>query len=141
MKGSENTVQYPDAEFRAEMEELYREAFVRVTRRALSIAEVATESPEHEAVALLLGLLRDHEPPREILRGETIGASYKQLAYVAHRVGMSKEQRQTWYKVAEAIPLSQAHAGHLIARLDDRDEEIEALESAFHGDPASEEQT
>ena len=49
-----------------------------------------------------------------------IGASYKQLALAAHLAGLSKKERAAWYKVAEAVPLSQLHAGHLITRLQQR---------------------
>lgn len=50
------------------------------------------------------------------------GATYKSLAYIAHRLGMSKEDRQNWYGVARGAALSQAHAGTIIARLNERDE-------------------
>jgi hypothetical protein len=45
------------------------------------------------------------------------GASYKQLAAIAHAAGMSKDQRIGWYRVAEGIPLSMRHAGHILSRL------------------------
>jgi hypothetical protein len=45
------------------------------------------------------------------------GASYKSLAAIGHRVGMSKAERVHWYKIAEAVPLSQRHAGHIISKL------------------------
>jgi hypothetical protein len=44
-------------------------------------------------------------------------ASYRHLAFIGHRVGMTKAQRQRWYEIARRIPLSEAHAAHLIASL------------------------
>jgi hypothetical protein len=45
------------------------------------------------------------------------GASYKSLAAIGHQVGMTKIERVQWYAIAEAIPLSQRHAGHILSRL------------------------
>ena len=45
------------------------------------------------------------------------GATYKQLAYIAHLAGMSKAERVQWYAIAESVPLSQRHAGHILSRL------------------------
>ncbi len=38
-------------------------------------------------------------------------------ADVAHQAGMTKTERVQWYRVAERIPLSDRHAGHLLGRL------------------------
>lgn len=45
------------------------------------------------------------------------GASYKSLAAIGHQVEMSKAERVQWYRIAEAIPLSQRHVGHILSRL------------------------
>jgi hypothetical protein len=45
------------------------------------------------------------------------GASYRSLAAIGYQVGMSKEERVQWYRIAEAIPLSQRHAGHILSKL------------------------
>jgi hypothetical protein len=45
------------------------------------------------------------------------GATYKQLAAIAHVVSMSYQQRQDFYKVAESLQLTQRHAGHILGRL------------------------
>jgi hypothetical protein len=45
------------------------------------------------------------------------GASYKSLAAIGHRVGMPKAERVQWYSIAEAVPLSQCHAGHILSKL------------------------
>ena len=52
-------------------------------------------------------------------RAQNQGATYRQVAYIAHLVGMSKPERVRWYEICRAVPLSQRHAGHLIARLQD----------------------
>ena len=48
---------------------------------------------------------------------EPRGATYKQLAAIGHRVGMSSAERAQWYDVCRSIPLSQRHAGHILSRL------------------------
>jgi len=45
------------------------------------------------------------------------GASYKQLAFIAHLVGMNDECRYGCYEVANSVPLSEAHCHHLISKL------------------------
>ena len=45
------------------------------------------------------------------------GATYKTLAAIGHTVGMSKAERIQWYRIAESVPLSQRHAGHILSRL------------------------
>jgi hypothetical protein len=102
----------------------FAEAFNRfasheeLTRHALKVAESgAIEGPYRT----ILGLLRDCYPaaPTDtpLPRAEHQGASYKQLAYIGHLAGMDGASRMEFYRVAEAIPLSQRHAGHLISRL------------------------
>jgi hypothetical protein len=74
-----------------------------------------------EPYASVLKLLSDCYPsvPTDatLQRAEHQGASYKQLAYIGHLAGMDGSSRMEFYRVAEAIPLSQRHAGHLIAHL------------------------
>jgi hypothetical protein len=48
---------------------------------------------------------------------ETRGATYKSLAAIGHRVGMTKAERAQWYSIAETVPLSQRHAGHILSKL------------------------
>lgn len=48
-----------------------------------------------------------------------IGATYKQLAYIGHLMGMGTEERSRWYEVAREIPLSHSHAGHIIEEIED----------------------
>jgi hypothetical protein len=65
----------------------------------------------------VLLLLEDCSPIDHLVHEEQRGASYKRLAYIAHLAGMSKSERIGWYRVAESIPLSDRHVGHLIKRL------------------------
>jgi len=69
--------------------------------------------------------------PVELLEGATYpgdcvaareGATYKSLAYVAHRLSMDDEDRKAWYNIAQRLCLSQAHIGCIIARINERDE-------------------
>lgn len=45
------------------------------------------------------------------------GASYRALAAIGHMVGMTKSERIQWYRIAETVPLSQRHAGHILSQL------------------------
>lgn len=65
----------------------------------------------------ILSLLADCEPMAQYARQERRGASFKQLAAIAHTAGMSSPERSGWYRIAESVPLSDRHAGHLLGRL------------------------
>jgi hypothetical protein len=66
----------------------------------------------------LLEMLADCEaPPSTTGAWEQRGASYKKLAAIGHMVGMSQAERVRWYRIAEAVPLSDRHAGHILGRL------------------------
>ncbi len=85
-----------------------------LTVRALEISHEVGEP-----YAAVLGLLVDlpaHCHGRAAPR-QSRGARYKQLARIAHTLGWSSEQRSRWYRVAESVPLSDAHASHIIARI------------------------
>jgi hypothetical protein len=92
--------------------------FADLTHKALRLAESgAIEEP----YATLLGLLGDclevgpDDPMQWRQQGQ--GATYRSLAALAYRANMSKMERVQWYRIAESIPLSQRHVGHLMARL------------------------
>ena len=97
------------------------ESFADLTAQAVQLADTVEEPYAH-----VLRLLEDcTEAPEDDVAGyraQHQGASYKQLAYIAHLAGLDRGQRTRWYKVAESIPLAQRHAGHLIARLKEKDE-------------------
>ena len=67
----------------------------------------------------LLSLLADCSPAQEgsLFDQQRRGASYRLLAAIGHRVGMTKQERVRWYRIAEDVPLSQRHAGHILSRL------------------------
>ena len=92
----------------------YIDEFVTLTARALSVGKHA-EEPFREVLGKLIDCPA-HTHGRAASKQER-GASFKQLAYIAHLSGFSGEERLRWYELARSIPLSEAHAGHLIARL------------------------
>ena len=86
--------------------------FETLTRHAVMLSE-----DEPLPYRSLLRLLRDCEPLAEFEDKQRRGASYRQLAAVGHLAGMSKSERTRWYRVAESVPLTDRHAGHLLGRL------------------------
>ena len=99
--------------------ETWEDVFNRTTELALDSYERVIADKKHlwEPVELLEGATYpgDCAAVRE-------GATYKSLAYVAHRLGMEDEDRKAWYNIAQRLCLSQAHVGCIITRLDERDE-------------------
>jgi hypothetical protein len=85
-----------------------------LTDRAVAMAEAVAEP-----YGFLLRQVADCEPAEdEPLRDQQRrGASYKSLAAIGHRVGLTKAERIQWYRIAESVPLSQRHAGHILSRL------------------------
>jgi hypothetical protein len=85
-----------------------------LTDRALTMAEAVAEP-----YGYLLRQVADCRPhPWGSLHDQQRqGGSYKSLAAIGHRVGMTKPERVQWYSVAGAIPLSQRHAGHILSKL------------------------
>jgi hypothetical protein len=85
-----------------------------LTDRAIAMAEAVAEP-----YGFLLRQVADCEPVEDGPLGDQqrCGASFKSLAAIGHRVGMTKAERVQWYRIAEAIPLSQRHAGHILSRL------------------------
>jgi len=96
----------------------WADTFVDLTLRALSIAEGEVEP--YRSVLLLLRDCPAHEHGREAMR-QCRGASYPQLAKIGHMVGMSRAGRAGFYEVARSIPLSEAHAKHILGRLHERE--------------------
>jgi hypothetical protein len=85
--------------------------FEEVTRAALRLVD------DGNAYAGVLSLLVDCYPIEHLAYEQERGASYKRLAAIAHTWGMSKAERTGWYRVAEGIPLSDRHAGHILSKL------------------------
>jgi len=91
-------------------------SFSELTARALALAESVGEP--FGAVLALLGDCLEAPPSETVLyRQQQRGCSYKQLAAIAYRVGMSKQQRVQLYRIAERVPLATRHAGHILGRL------------------------
>ncbi len=84
----------------------------RITSRALHMAADVGE-PYARLLEILVGCISSPTYHYQ----ERRGASYRQLAYVAHLAGMSADERVGWYEVARSVPLSQRHASYLIERL------------------------
>ncbi len=94
------------------------ESFSDLTRQAIELAN-SGEIPKTYANALRL--LADCQEASRVdpmlFHQQRQGATYKQLAAIAHSLGMTKAERVGWYRVAERVPLSVRHAGHILSRL------------------------
>ena len=88
--------------------------FEVLTDRAVTMAAAVAEP-----YGYLLRQLADCYPAegRPLHGQQRRGASYKSLARVGHEMGLTKSERIVWYRIAEVIPLSQRHAGHILSRL------------------------
>src|SRR5215204_1345975 len=95
------------------------DSFDVLTRQALALAELAgaRKDPSARVLLLLVDCYDVGERGGVVYRQQHQGASYKSLAAIGHRTGMSKAERVQWYRIAEGIPLSQRHAGHILSRL------------------------
>jgi hypothetical protein len=78
-------------------------SFSDLTRQAVTLA-----GRVGEPYAGVLGPLEDCEEASEadpaLYRQQQVGASYRQLARIAHESGMSYSERITWYRLCESIP-------------------------------------
>jgi hypothetical protein len=88
--------------------------------------------PERRNVLEPLEYLEGAEYPGDCVAVRE-GATYKSLAYIAHRFGFNDEDRQLWYRIAKRLHLSQAHIGCIVARLNDRDELFAELDQLVTG--------
>ena len=94
-------------------------SFDGLTRQAVALANEVGHP--HAGLLRLLADCRDAGATGgTAYRQQHQGATYKQLAAIGHRAGMTKTERTAWYRVCESIPLSQRHAGHILGRLQDR---------------------
>ncbi len=85
-----------------------------LTDRALAMADAVAEP-----YGYLLRQVADCSPVYEgsLYGQQRRGATYRQLASIAHKVGMTKAERVQWYDVCRSIPLSQRHSGHILGRI------------------------
>jgi len=95
----------------------YPDEHVSLTLRGYSLGK--WEEPPYARILELLLDCPTEAHGRVALR-QCRGASFKQLALIAHLAGLSKEQRGVWYGIARNVPLSEQHAAHLINRLKER---------------------
>jgi hypothetical protein len=106
-KTSENRLDFTHAYSHAE-------SFDALTAQALERAQKLSEP--FRSLILLLHDCRESEEIN-LSRQQQQGATYKTLAAIGHTVRMSQPQRSEWYRIAEQMPLSQRHAGHIFSRL------------------------
>jgi hypothetical protein len=86
--------------------------FERLTEEALRTAQ-----REPPYVGRLLRLLADCEPLPHLAHEQGRGASYDSLDLIADLAGVHDDERLHWYRVAEAIPLTDRHAHHIVDKL------------------------
>jgi len=88
--------------------------FEVLTDRAVTMAEAVAEP-----YGYLLRQVADCYPAQDgpLRDQQRRGASYRPLAAIGYQVGMSKAERIHWYRIAETVPLSQRHTGHILSRL------------------------
>jgi len=93
------------------------DSYEALTRHAVSMATEVGE-PYGALLELLKDCYEASEAANDVLgRQQNVGATYKSLAFAAHRSGMSTTERVRWYRIAESIPLSQRHIGHILSRM------------------------
>jgi len=90
-----------------------------LTDRAVTMADAVAE-PFATLLRTLSGCYGVEGEPSGLYEQQRRGASYKSLAAIGHRVGMDKAERIQWYAICEAIPLSQRHASHMFAHVQER---------------------
>ncbi len=84
----------------------------RLTEEALRTAQ-----REPPYAGRLLRLLADCEPLPHLAHEQARGASYDSLDLIADLAGVHDDERLHWYRVAEAIPLTDRHAHHIVDKL------------------------
>jgi hypothetical protein len=88
--------------------------FVVLKNRALEIAH-EVEDPYKDLLYALLDCVEAEDGP--LYKMQNQGATYKSLAAIAYKAGMSKTERVQWYRICESVPISQRHAGHILSKL------------------------
>ncbi len=113
--------------------------FDRLTLDALDAARGVTPNGDRylpPELGELLELLADCRPTGD--PAERTGATYKVLAFIGHRAGFDSAQRAALYALAERYGLTQRHAGHIIARLNDAEHMVQDLEDMLSNTPTDE---
>jgi hypothetical protein len=91
-------------------------SFTELTEHAVAMAQEVPQ-PFARLLAKLADCLEVGPEDPTLYRAQRVGATYKQMALIAHMSGMSKAERVRWYRVGEGVSLAQAHAGLLLKRL------------------------
>jgi hypothetical protein len=81
------------------------------------ILVVAKDVPEPFKRVLLLLIDCPTEDHGRAVVAQATGATYRQLAYIAHLAHFSDEERRRWYALAEDLSLSSRHVSHIISTL------------------------
>lgn len=89
--------------------------FEDLTEKAVSLA--ATVDAPYAALLKLLEDLEEEDESSPLYTQQSQGATYRTLAAIGHAAGMDGGERAEWYRLAESIPLSQRHAGHILTCL------------------------
>jgi len=95
-------------------------SFSDLTAQAVSQADQVGE-PYARVLRALADCHEAGQGDSVLYRQQHQGATYKSLAAIAYRAGMTKEERVRWYRVCESIPLAQRHAGHILSKLQRED--------------------
>jgi hypothetical protein len=88
-----------------------------LTDRAVAMADAVAE-PFASLLRSLSGCYPSADGPRYCQQRK--GATYKQLAAIGHRVGMTRAERTQLYRICESVPLSQRPASHIFSYLEAR---------------------
>ncbi len=91
------------------------QSFADLTRQAVALAD--TVDATYRTLLFLLEDIEEEDEDSPLFTQQQLGATYKTLAAIGHAAGLDKSERALWYKLAEQVPLSQRHAGHILTRL------------------------
>jgi hypothetical protein len=101
-------------------------SFTEVTQAALLIGETLPQ-PFSGLLCLLADCAEVGEDDPIHHRAQHVGATYRSLAALAHKAGFTKAERVRLYRIAEQIPLSERHCGHLHKKLAEQGGELDQL--------------
>ena len=100
--------------------------FDQITARALEAANYC-----YPAYRPMLRMIEDIQPLG--YSNEKHGPTYRQAAYVAHRFGLTYEERCAWYQAIAGLGLTGRHVGHIIGNLDESEAMHEELAQLTKG--------
>jgi hypothetical protein len=89
--------------------------FEELTEKAVALA--ATVDPPYARLLAMLEDLEEVDEDDPLYTQQMLGCTYKTLAAIGHAAGLDGTERTGWYRVAESIPLSQRHGGHILSNL------------------------